>query len=106
MYYSTHNPHLIYICLRYHHLSPTHFVCIITIYVSIPKTTSETRFNPDWQQDIIGEMFALHSSGAWEIVPLPPGKSIIGCRWVYAAKVGPDGQIDRLKAQLVLKGYT
>ncbi|RVW96191.1 Retrovirus-related Pol polyprotein from transposon RE1 [Vitis vinifera] len=30
----------------------------------------------------------------------------VGCRWVYTVKVGPDGQVDRLKACLVAKGYT
>ncbi|RVW28261.1 Retrovirus-related Pol polyprotein from transposon RE1 [Vitis vinifera] len=35
-----------------------------------------------------------------------PGKSTVGCRWVYTVKVGPDGQVDRLKARLVVKGYT
>jgi len=34
------------------------------------------------------------------------GKSIVGCRWVFAIKVGPDGTINRLKARLVAKGYT
>ncbi|RVW33080.1 Retrovirus-related Pol polyprotein from transposon RE1 [Vitis vinifera] len=30
----------------------------------------------------------------WEILlVLPSGKSTVGCRWVYAVKVGPDGQI-------------
>ena len=33
------------------------------------------------------------------------GKKPVGCRWVYAIEVGTDGQIDRLKAQLVAKGY-
>ena len=51
-------------------------------------------------------MAALHSNGTWDLVVLPSGKFIVGCRWVYAVKVGPDGQVDRLKAHLVAKGYT
>jgi len=52
------------------------------------------------------ELSALHNCGTWELVPLLSGKSIVGCRWVFAIKVGPDGTIDRLKARLVAKGYT
>ena len=37
---------------------------------------------------------------------LPSSKSTVGCRWVYTVKVGPDGQVDRLKTCLVGKGYT
>lgn len=44
---------------------------------------------------MIRDISALHISGIWELVSLPPGKSIIGCRWVYAGKVGPYNQIDR-----------
>lgn len=47
---------------------------------------------------MIEEMSALHSSGTWSLVPLPPGKSTVGCHWVYTVKVGLDGQINRLKA--------
>ena len=35
-----------------------------------------------------------------------PGKSSVGCRWVYTIKVSPNGQVDRLKAHLVAKEYT
>ena len=41
-----------------------------------------------------------------EHVALPPGKSPVGCRWVYTVKVRPHGQVDRLKACLVDKRYT
>ncbi|RVW84338.1 Retrovirus-related Pol polyprotein from transposon RE2 [Vitis vinifera] len=37
---------------------------------------------------------------------LPIAIRKVGCRWVYAVKVSPDGQVDRLKARLVAKGYT
>ena len=55
---------------------------------------------------MIDEMCALQSCGTWELVPLPSGKSLVGCRWLYTVKVGPDGKIGRFKACLVAKGYT
>ncbi|RVW29881.1 Retrovirus-related Pol polyprotein from transposon RE1 [Vitis vinifera] len=59
-----------------------------------------------WQQAMVDEMAALHFNGTWDLVVLPSGKSTVGCRWVYTVKVGLDGQVDRLKARLVTKGYT
>ena len=52
------------------------------------------------------EIDALYSNDTWELVALPPGKSLVGCCWVYTVKVGLDGKIDRFKARLVAKGYT
>ena len=52
------------------------------------------------------EMSTLHALDAWNLVPLPPGKSIVGCRWVYTVKYSPDRQVDRLKARLVTKDFT
>ena len=37
---------------------------------------------------MVDEMSAFHKSGTWELVSLPAGKSIVGCRWVYAVKIG------------------
>nr|XP_009794239.1 PREDICTED: merozoite surface protein CMZ-8-like [Nicotiana sylvestris] len=56
----------------------------------------EALSHPGWRQTMIDEMSALHASDTWELVPLPAGMSTVGCRWVYAVKVGPDGQVDRL----------
>ena len=47
----------------------------------------------------------LFSPMAHGSLPLPPSKSHVGCHWVYTVKVGPDGQVDKLKAHLVAKGY-
>lgn len=51
-------------------------------------------------------MAALHQNGTWDLVSLPSGKSIVGCRWVYTVKNLLDGSIEHLKARLVAKGYT
>ena len=71
-----------------------------------PKSTSEALSHPNWKQTMVEEINALYSNGTWELVALPPGKSPVGFRWVYTVKVGPNGQVDRLKARLVVKGYT
>ena len=55
---------------------------------------------------MVDEMDALPSTGTWDLVVLPSGKSLVGCRWVYTIKVGSDSHVDHLKARLVAKGYT
>ena len=74
--------------------------------VSIPQTVHEALSHPNWKQAMVEEMAALHSSGTWDLITLPAGKTPVGCRWVYTVKIGPDGRVNRLKAQLVAKGYT
>ena len=51
---------------------------------------------------MVEEMDALYSNGTWELVAFPPRKSLVGCRWVYTVKLGPDDKIDRLKAHLIV----
>ena len=52
------------------------------------------------------EIEALEVTNTWSLVPLPPGKSPIGCKWVYKVKYLLDGSIERYKARLVVKGST
>ena len=89
---STSNPHPVYNFLSFHHLSLPYFAFVSTLsYVSTPKSTSEALSHPCWKQAMAEEMDAFYSNDTWELVALPPGKSPIGCRWVYTVKVGPDG---------------
>ena len=103
--YASPYPH--YIAFSYPRMSSSHYACLSSLSsVSIPKSPGDALSHPGWRQAMIDEMCALQSSGTWELVPLPSGKSVVGCRWLFTVKVGPDGQIDRLKARLVAKGYT
>ena len=51
------------------------------------------------------EIKALEVNNTWTLAPLPPGKTAIGCKWVYRIKYLPNGSIERYKAHLVAKGF-
>ncbi|KAL9281348.1 putative RNA-directed DNA polymerase [Arabidopsis thaliana] len=52
------------------------------------------------------ELGAMELNKTWSVVSLPPGKNVIGCKWVYTIKYNPDGTIERYKARLVAKEFT
>lgn len=86
---STRNPYLIYNCVSYHQLSPTYCALVTALAsVSIPKTIQEVLSHPGWKQTIFDEMSALESNHTWELVPLPPRKSVVGYRLIFNVKVG------------------
>jgi len=48
----------------------------------------------------------LLDAGTFELVPLPAGKNLISCRWVFKLKLNADGLVDRHKARLVARGFS
>lgn len=73
--------------------------------ISIPKSIHEAISHLGWHRAMIEEMTALDDNGTWDLVSLPAGKRVIGCKWVFTVKVNPDGSVAQLKARLVAKGY-
>ncbi|KAL2241477.1 UNVERIFIED_CONTAM: Retrovirus-related Pol polyprotein from transposon TNT 1-94 [Sesamum indicum] len=71
-----------------------------------PRNYKEASSISQWVDAMDKELQALESNHTWDVVPLPPDKRPIGCRWVYKIKLRDDGSIERYKARLVAKGYT
>jgi hypothetical protein len=46
----------------------------------------------------------LLENQTWDLVPLPFGRKLVRCKWVYRTKSEADGNISRYKASLVAKG--
>ena len=51
------------------------------------------------------ELSTLHKTDTQDLVPLPSGKNVVDCRWVYKIKTNSNGSIEQYKAKLVAKGY-
>jgi hypothetical protein len=51
------------------------------------------------------EYNSLLENQNWDLVPIPYGRKLVKCRWVYKTKSAVDGQISRYKAKLVAKGF-
>lgn len=51
------------------------------------------------------ELHVLVLNNTWVVTTLPKGNKVTGCKWVYKVKCKPNGEINRFKACLVVKGY-
>ena len=51
------------------------------------------------------EMRESHKNKTWEFVDLPPGRKVVGNKWVYKPKKNNHGLLEHYKACLVSEGY-
>ena len=42
----------------------------------------------------------------WKLTELPPGKNVVGCKWVYTKKLDKHSNIKHYKARLVAQGFS
>lgn len=71
-----------------------------------PKSFSQSTKCPKWHATMVKDIIAIEANNTWIIVDLPPGKTVIGCKWVFKIKFNSGATIERYKARLVAKGYT
>jgi hypothetical protein len=82
-------------------MMPMHFYMVQS---SDPHTYSEVVGNPLWEETMQEDHDSLLENQYWDLVPLPPGRKLVRCKWVYRTKRVENGQVSRYKARLVAKG--
>jgi hypothetical protein len=45
------------------------------------------------------------TNDTWDLVPLPKGRKLVICKWVYINEYALDGSVERHTSQLVSKGF-
>ena len=74
-----------------------------------PCTYNEAMARPDtaeWEVSCQEEIHSFERMGVYEVVPRPCGKNVVGSKWVFCIKHGPNGAILKYKACAVAQGFT
>ncbi|CAI7882717.1 unnamed protein product [Closterium sp. NIES-54] len=82
--------------------------CFFTPLPGEPATMEEALSGPqkeEWKAAMDAEFNSLTENGTWELVELPEGRRPISSKWVFKAKSGADGALERFKSRLVAKGF-
>ena len=74
-------------------------------HVDDPIHFEEAIKDKKWIDAMDEEINAIEKNKTWELVDLPKYKEVIGVKWVYKNKSNVEGNIERHKAILVVKGY-
>ncbi|KAK3035364.1 hypothetical protein RJ639_033648 [Escallonia herrerae] len=66
-----------------------------------PRTYSEAMSSPEaphWKEAVNSEIESIMQNHTWELVDLPPGNKLLGCKWIFKRKMKADGMIKKYKA--------
>ncbi|MCO5599391.1 hypothetical protein L7F22_053493 [Adiantum nelumboides] len=69
----------------------------------------EALYGPEassWRQAMDFEYQSLMANGIWQLVPAPPNRKLVTCKWLLRKKFHADGSVSRYKARLVACGFT
>lgn len=101
------SPHLLSKVISYDAFPMPHKMFSLAVTsVDEPRTYNQAIRHDCWKEAMAAEIKALQENNTWKLVDLPPGKTSIGCKWVYKVKLKADDSIERYKARLVAKGFT
>lgn len=58
-----------------------------------------------WKKAMNEEMISIEKNGTWELSYLPQSHKAIDVKWVYKIKMKSNGEVERYKARLAVKGF-
>lgn len=82
-------------------------LCAESFVEDIPQQFNDIHGRDDveqWMHAINEEITSFVENKTWDLIPLPPGRKVIDNRWVFKIKRDKDGNIEKYKARLVVKG--
>ena len=59
-----------------------------------PQSIQNAKCHPSWVAAMDKEMDALVANKTWILVPYKPEMNVVGCKWVYKAKLKPDDSLE------------
>ena len=71
-----------------------------------PSSFQEAMQQPTWVDAMVDEYDSIVKNNAWEIVPRPVDKSVVGSRWIYKVNQAIDGSVEKYKAIFVAPGFS
>jgi hypothetical protein len=72
----------------------------------ILRTYRAALADPNWRSAMEQEYSALIGNHTWDLLPRPPHRNVVTCKWVFKHKFKVDGSLERYKARWVLRGFT
>jgi hypothetical protein len=78
------------------------------VAIADPKTFRQALQSGDsdhWREAMEREYESLTTNDTWDVVPLPPDRKALTCKWHFKIKYGSSGEIVKYKARLVARGF-
>jgi hypothetical protein len=60
-----------------------------------PETFEKSSGHQYWNTTMNEEYCSLIENDTWDLVPLPKGKKLFICKWVYRTKYASDGSVEK-----------
>lgn len=76
------------------------------VAIAEPSSFEEAEADEGWKQAMVDEINMIVKNQTWELVEKPANRKTIGVKWVYRVKHNADGSLNKLKARLVVKGFS